>query len=194
MSAFQVLSSILSEAFILAVIGFAVGLIIRFDLPQVMLSYMRIAGFHMAYIIPWDAFSLSLVMTLLTSIINADYPEVRFIIAHLGGLATEVIMENFELYKEVKFKENIFYEISGCVNPGLIRKSIEIVGKDRIFYGSDLPFFDPDIVKFALYKAIGGDLSLYNNILYGNILKVFPQYKTKDIEDRIAQGPVLFNI
>lgn len=70
-----------------------------------------------------------------------EYPNVRFIAAHMGGLASDRI--------EVALKDtassglsNIWFDCSTVKLPSLIELGCDMVGPDRIFYGSDEPYSD----------------------------------------------------
>ena len=85
--------------------------------------------------------------------INEIYSDVKFVCAHMGGLANELILSALKLVKTKKQKENIFFDSSGCLNPMLIKKGIEILGADHIMFGTDSPFFDFDVTLFAIEKT-----------------------------------------
>jgi putative ABC transport system permease protein len=74
MHTFQVIITILGEAFVISIIGFLVGSISGLILHHGMISYMRLTGFPITYIFPSEAIALSLVLALLSSFISAAYP------------------------------------------------------------------------------------------------------------------------
>ena len=77
MSKSQVVTSIIGEASFLGVVGFAMGIIVGLMFHRVTVSYMRLEGFPMAFIIPFDAMAITLFLALLTSVISAVYPADR---------------------------------------------------------------------------------------------------------------------
>ena len=77
MSKSQVVTSIIGEAAFLGVVGFAMGIIVGLMFHRVTVSYMRLEGFPMAFMIPFDAMAITLVLALLTAIISAVYPADR---------------------------------------------------------------------------------------------------------------------
>lgn len=77
MSKTQVVSSIIGEATFLGVVGFAMGIIVGLMFHRVTVSYMRLEGFPMAFIIPFDAMAITLVLAILTAVISAVYPADR---------------------------------------------------------------------------------------------------------------------
>jgi ABC-type antimicrobial peptide transport system permease subunit len=77
MSRFQVVISIIGEATCLGIVGFFSGTVVGLIFHRITVSYMRLEGFPMAFIIPFDAIGLSLVLAILASIISAVYPANR---------------------------------------------------------------------------------------------------------------------
>lgn len=103
--------------------------------------------------------------------INEYYPDLFFICAHLGGLATDLIIRSFEKIKNANYKDNIYMDTSGCFSPNLIEKAIELLGNDKIIFGSDRPFHDYLVSLYAL-KLCNFDKKVLDKILYNNILNI----------------------
>ena len=74
MSKSQVITSIIGEAMFLGVVGFAMGITVGLMFHRVTVSYMRVAGFPMAFIIPSAAMAITLFLAILTAVIGAVYP------------------------------------------------------------------------------------------------------------------------
>ncbi|HUK84227.1 MAG TPA: FtsX-like permease family protein [Candidatus Acidoferrum sp.] len=77
MSKSQVVTSIIGEATFLGVVGFAMGVTVGLMFHRVTVSYMRVAGFPMAFMIPFAAMAITLVLAILTAVISAVYPADR---------------------------------------------------------------------------------------------------------------------
>jgi len=77
MSRSQVVVSIVGEAACLGVVGFFSGTVIGISIYRAVVSYMRVEGFPMPFIMPVEAIFLSLVLAIITSIISAVYPANR---------------------------------------------------------------------------------------------------------------------
>jgi putative ABC transport system permease protein len=77
MSKSQVVTSIIGEASFLGVVGFAMGIVVGLMFHRVTVSYMRLEGFPMAFMIPFEAMAITLVLALLTAVISAVYPADR---------------------------------------------------------------------------------------------------------------------
>jgi ABC-type antimicrobial peptide transport system permease subunit len=74
MSRFQVVTSIIGEASVLAGTGFAIGTIAGLILNRVTIGFMRVTGFPIPYSIPLDSIWLSLLLAVMASLISAAYP------------------------------------------------------------------------------------------------------------------------
>ncbi len=74
MSKSQVITSILGEAAFLGGVGFAMGSVVGLMFHRVTVSYMRVEGFPMAFMIPYEAIALTLVIAIATAVISALYP------------------------------------------------------------------------------------------------------------------------
>lgn len=74
MSKGQVITSIIGEAAFLGVVGFAMGSVVGLMFHRVTVSYMRVAGFPMAFMIPYEAIIITLAIALATAVISAVYP------------------------------------------------------------------------------------------------------------------------
>ncbi len=74
MSKTQVVTSIIGEATFLGVVGFAMGIIVGLMFHRVTVSYMRLEGFPMAFIMPYDAMAVTLILAVITAVISALYP------------------------------------------------------------------------------------------------------------------------
>jgi putative ABC transport system permease protein len=74
MSKGQVVTSIMGEATFLGVVGFVMGIIVGLMFHRVTVSYMRLEGFPMAFIMPYDAMAVILVLAIATAVISSVYP------------------------------------------------------------------------------------------------------------------------
>lgn len=77
MSRTQVVTSIIGEAAFLGAVGFVMGVVVGLMFHRVTVSYMRVAGFPMAFMIPYDAILATLILAILTAVIGAVYPANR---------------------------------------------------------------------------------------------------------------------
>lgn len=100
-----------------------------------------------------------------------EYPQVRFIMAHMGGYGSWYIpMQGIELAKQYP---NVWVDTSQ-VTVKFIERAVKELGPDRIVFGSDGPEQDSrvELYKIKLLKLPPADEA---KILGGNIRKVLPK-------------------
>lgn len=110
--------------------------------------------------------------------INESYPTVKFICAHMGGLATNLIIRAFEKLAVSKFLDNIYLETSGCFHPELIRKAVDLLGKNKVIFGTDRPFHGYEMSYYAI-RCCHFDKETEKKVLSRNILNILqPDVRT----------------
>jgi ABC-type lipoprotein release transport system permease subunit len=77
MSRSQLVTSIVGEAAFLGVVGSIMGVVVGLMFHRVTVSYMRVEGFPMAFIIPFAAIEITIFLALLTAVIGSVYPAYR---------------------------------------------------------------------------------------------------------------------
>jgi len=77
--------------------------------------------------------------------VNEEYPDLTFICAHMGGLATDLIIRAYGLLLRSNYVDNIYLDTSGCFYPELIQKAVKLLGPDRILFGTDRPFHSYEV-------------------------------------------------
>jgi len=79
-----------------------------------------------------------------------------FIVAHLGGMATELIFETLDYIEknDIMRYENLYFDNSGVYNPKLLKEGLRVIGYKRFIFGSDEPFHDFEIQKYILDKCM----------------------------------------
>jgi len=75
------------------------------------------------------------------------FPETKIIVAHLGKYLCrdEALINKF--IHTAKAQENIFLDVSGVVMPRKIKEAVNIVGSNRVVFGTDGPA--PDAVGYV---------------------------------------------
>jgi len=94
-----------------------------------------------------------------------SYPGVKFILAHLGGNAYDLVVDTMKMLNPGA-PENVFLDTSTARHPALLRKAIETYGEGKIIFGTDLPFTEMNMnwacLEFARLtnnvKILGGNL------------------------------------
>jgi len=103
--------------------------------------------------------------------VNEHYPNLKFICAHMGGLATDLIIRAYEKISQSKYLDNIYLDTSGCFHPELIEKAIELLGGDKIIFATDRPFHSYKMLLYAV-NCCSFDSKTKKNILCYNILNI----------------------
>ncbi|RLE53176.1 MAG: amidohydrolase [Candidatus Methanomethylicota archaeon] len=97
------------------------------------------------------------------------YPDATIILGHMGHGHIVYINGAIEVAKK---HENILLETSAMPMPSKIKEAAEVVGADRILYGSDAPFGHP-AVEILKVKVSGLNERELNMVLSENAVKVF---------------------
>lgn len=102
-------------------------------------------------------------------------PNIKLIFAHMGRQVPNTGEGVLDLLVEFKDFENIFFETSTVWDSEVICKAIDLVGSQRILFGSDFPFnSDPEdgsiLNEIAIINASTNDPLSREHILGRNIL------------------------
>lgn len=103
--------------------------------------------------------------------VNENYPNLNFICAHLGGLATDLIIRAFQKLLETRYLDNIFLDTAGCLYPELVKKAVKLFGGNKIIFGTDRPFHDYDISLYTIRRC-KFDKEVNKDILFRNLLRI----------------------
>jgi uncharacterized protein len=108
---------------------------------------------HSPFALPWSVGELA-----------ESFPDVKIVMLHMGD-GHSVYME--AAINVAKRLDNIYLETSRMPNGSKIKEALRVVGKDRVMYGTDIPFGDPvvEIVKGTVLE-LGDeldDLYFYRN-------------------------------
>lgn len=103
--------------------------------------------------------------------VNQRYPNLKFICAHMGGLATDLIVRAFEKLSRSKYLDNIYLDTSGCFHPELIEKGVQLLGDDKVIFATDRPFHSYKMSRYAI-DCCNFDRTTRRKILANNILNI----------------------
>jgi uncharacterized protein len=104
---------------------------------------------HSPFSLPWSVGELA-----------ETFPDVKIVMLHMGD-GHGVYME--AAINVAKKMENIYLETSRMPNGSKIKEAMNVVGRDRVMYGTDVPFGDPVV---EIVKATALDMSDDENELY----------------------------
>lgn len=69
--------------------------------------------------------------------ISRDYPDVKLVVAHIGrAYCLPTAYHNLEHFRRIP---NVYFDIAANLNGDVFRYALDVVGPDRLIYGSDLP-------------------------------------------------------
>lgn len=92
------------------------------------------------------------------------FPHVKIHIAHLGRATAENLQFIYDILESFKPYENIFFDTSTIRQTEALERAVKIVGRERILYGSDFPFFmdedgEENIVKAQIDHVLNAKLT-----------------------------------
>jgi uncharacterized protein len=104
---------------------------------------------HSPFSLPWSVGELA-----------ESFPDVNIVMLHMGD-GNGVYME--AAINVAKRMSNIYLETSRMPSGPKIKEAISLVGKDRVMYGTDIPFGDPvvEIVKATALELSDEEFDLY---------------------------------
>lgn len=106
--------------------------------------------------------------------IASEYPQVPFIMAHLGSFASQNWMEHLEAISIARRYPNVYLETSGVVYFKYLEIAVKELGASKIIFGSDGPELDSrvELYKVRLLKLPPAEEAL---VLGGNIQRLLPK-------------------
>jgi uncharacterized protein len=105
-----------------------------------------------------------------------EYPDVNFIIPHLGSFADDWKAQTAFCNQLKKYK-NIFTDTAGVRRFDLLERAAYEAGPGKILFGTDGPWLHPGVEISKVY-ALNLDADGTNKILSGNILKLIRNVKS----------------
>jgi predicted TIM-barrel fold metal-dependent hydrolase len=108
----------------------------------------------------------------------SKFRHVKFIAAHLGGSATDIIEKAFKVLRALKTRDNVYLDTSAGKLPWLIEQAVNVVGEDRVLFGSDEPYSDLRIgIQCVDLCRFSDDVK--EKIFYKNLESVYENIVTK---------------
>ena len=111
-----------------------------------------------------------------------NFPKMNIIIAHLGRDTFETNDFITKVLYEYQHNPNIYFDISTIKDFNNIKQAFNIIGSNRILYGSDFPYdFDRnyEIKKLNDLKRIFDSNKDYNNVIGENFGRIKAKIYTK---------------
>lgn len=96
------------------------------------------------------------------------FPNIRIILAHMGGNDTSVVKRAVAAAAPLK---NVHFDISGTSTPYRIEHAVEVIGAERILFGSDYPWCSFKAMYYNVEDALITD-SAKHAILRDNFVRL----------------------
>jgi predicted TIM-barrel fold metal-dependent hydrolase len=107
-------------------------------------------------------------------LIASEYPQVAFIMAHLGSFASQDWTEHLAAIAVARRYPNVYLDTSSVVFFRFLELAAKEAGPDKLIFGSDGPELDSrvELYKVKLLKLPPGEEA---KVLGGNILRLLPK-------------------
>lgn len=112
-------------------------------------------------------------------LIATEYPEVNFIIPHLGSFADEWAAQKAFLDSLGRYP-NVHTDTSGVRRFDLLAEALERAGPDKILFGSDGPWLHPGL-ELAKVRALKLSATAEQLVLSGNLLRLVSDVQRPDV-------------
>jgi len=110
-----------------------------------------------------------------------EYPDVNFIIPHLGSFAGDW-RAHLALIDQLVRHRNLHADTSGVQRFDLLAEAVQRAGARKVLFGSDGPWLHPG-VELAKVRAVGDDLRLAHSdealMLAGNFRRLISQVRMR---------------
>jgi predicted TIM-barrel fold metal-dependent hydrolase len=119
-------------------------------------------------------------------LLAAEYPDVNFILAHLGSFSDDWRAQQ-ALIDPLTRHPNIYTDTSGVRRFDLLEQAVKRAGAEKVLFGSDGPWLHPG-VELTKVLALGLDRDAEALILGGNLMRLISQ-RNSSSGRRISNRP-----
>jgi predicted TIM-barrel fold metal-dependent hydrolase len=103
--------------------------------------------------------------------------NITLIAAHLGGVSPPLISRALQMLESYSDCDNFYLDTSSIDVPRLIARAINVVGSERILFGTDAPFHEYEVLRYAVQQVWERDdvhitSEDMKNILYRNLGRI----------------------
>lgn len=118
------------------------------QLPETHLESVLVAAreHQLPVVLHTGDFSYTAPMTMVRMI--RLYPEVTFILGHMGSLA--FVLDAIEVAKSYR---NVYLETSGMPSTIMLHRAVAECGPKRLLFGSDYPYWHPEVERARIESA-----------------------------------------
>ena len=116
------------------------------------------------------------------ALIAEEYPQVNFIIPHLGSFADDW-RSQLALISCLERFPNVYTDTSGIRRFDILKKAFDRVGADKILFGTDGPWLHPKVELSKIYALTSDAKSLQKMLAY-NFLQLISKVKKPNFSQR----------
>jgi uncharacterized protein len=116
-------------------------------------------------------------------LLAAEYPDVRFIIPHLGSFADDWRAHICLIDQLVRYP-NVYADTSGVRRFDYLVQAVRRAGPEKLIYGSDGPFLHPGL-ELAKVRALGLTPAAERMVTGGTITRILSQ-SGRQSQDRVT--------
>ncbi|MFX1607033.1 MAG: amidohydrolase family protein [Promethearchaeota archaeon] len=103
--------------------------------------------------------------------------NVTMIAAHLGGVSPPLVSRALEMLEQYNDFDNFYLDTSSIDVSRLIARAINVVGSERILFGTDAPFHEYHVLRYTMQQVWERDdvkISSQDmkNIMYANVERI----------------------
>ncbi|MGY5879563.1 MAG: amidohydrolase family protein [Candidatus Thorarchaeota archaeon] len=103
--------------------------------------------------------------------------NITIIAAHLGGVSPPLVSRALQILEGADDYDNFYLDTSSIDVARLIARAINIMGSERILFGTDIPFHEYPVLKYALQQVweredVNVTSQDMKNIMYANVERI----------------------
>ena len=103
--------------------------------------------------------------------------NITIIAAHLGGVSPSLVSRALEMLENTSDLENFYLDTSSIDVSQLIARAINVVGSERILFGTDIPFHEYYVLRYVMQQVWErADVTISSqdmkNILFANMERI----------------------
>lgn len=115
-------------------------------------------------------------------LLATEYPQVAFIIPHLGSFADDWRAQR-ALLDPLERHPNVYADTSGVRRFDLLQEAVQRAGAHKLLFGSDGPWLHPG-VELAKVRALGLGDAEERQVLGGNLLRLLARVQRRSPRGR----------
>lgn len=97
------------------------------------------------------------------------FPKIKVILAHMGGNDTTIVKKALEESRDIR---NVWFETSGITTPYRVERAVDVIGPERILFGSDAPWCSFRSMYYGVEDSLL-DERIKELIFYENFIRLF---------------------